>query len=396
MYHSIGLERTQWLWSSISLSVELFEKQLNILNKRNFKTIDLNEYLWYLNKSERHDNFIVLTFDDGYLDNWVYAYPLLKKYNFKATIFINPEFIDPGIMKRPNLEDVWLGKLKYDELIVPGFVNWEELKEMETSGVFDVQSHSMTHTWYFKNDNLIDFHHPNDKYPWLAWNEVPQRKYAYLNETQDNLCDFGKPIYEYDRALGIRRYFPDKKIDELLIAYIKQHGGINFFNNKNWRKILFDIFHNYESTYKINGRYETDEELMDRINYELWDSKNIIEKKLNKKVDFLCFPGGAYTDLVLQKCLDAGYKAVTHSSKSKVQNNFNSYRNWIVRIGCVSDFYWRNRFVCQTDAKYFLLHIKQFKHQKFYLFLIRIKKVQYLIRYIIYQMMKRRCWRAEN
>ena len=45
---------------------------------------------------------IVLTFDDGYLDNWVFAYPLLEKYNLRGTIFVNPEFVDPSLEIRAN------------------------------------------------------------------------------------------------------------------------------------------------------------------------------------------------------------------------------------------------------------------------------------------------------
>ena len=45
----------------------------------------------------------------------------------------------------------------------------------------DIQSDTMTHTWHFCGDEIIDFHHPgNNKYPWLFWNARPERKSFYL------------------------------------------------------------------------------------------------------------------------------------------------------------------------------------------------------------------------
>ena len=37
---------------------------------------------------------VIITFDDGYENNYTYAYPILKKYNFTATIFVCTDFID--------------------------------------------------------------------------------------------------------------------------------------------------------------------------------------------------------------------------------------------------------------------------------------------------------------
>ena len=53
--------------------------------------------------------------------------------------------------------------------------------EMEKSGLVDIQSHSMSHTWYYTNPELIDFYSPIEnslvnKYPWISWNENPVQK----------------------------------------------------------------------------------------------------------------------------------------------------------------------------------------------------------------------------
>ncbi len=81
MYHSIGQNNPDWLWNHLITPVNLFEAQIKLLFKKGFNSIRLQElynHMKYNNKLP--DNPIVLTFDDGYLDNWVYAFPILKKY----------------------------------------------------------------------------------------------------------------------------------------------------------------------------------------------------------------------------------------------------------------------------------------------------------------------------
>ena len=125
-YHSISDDLTH-PWSFLSLPTRVFEKQLRYLKDNGFKTLTVSE-LYSAKKSGIPDKTVVLTFDDGYLDNWVFAYPLLKKYGLKATIFVNPEFVDNscGERLRPTLEDVWSGRVSLKELEMWGYARSEE------------------------------------------------------------------------------------------------------------------------------------------------------------------------------------------------------------------------------------------------------------------------------
>ncbi len=72
------------------INIDDFEKHLKLVVKYN-TPISLKRLI--LNK-ELPPNPIVLTFDDGYKNNYKYAFPLLKKFNFPATIFLTTGFID--------------------------------------------------------------------------------------------------------------------------------------------------------------------------------------------------------------------------------------------------------------------------------------------------------------
>src|SRR4029077_18862598 len=183
MYHGISGDVAKVPYGFLLQEMDQFEICMRYLIKNGFTTITLRELHEHLRFcSPLPHNPIVLTFDDGYLDNWVYVYPILKKYGLKATIFVVPDFVDPTDNCRPNLDDTAAAKVSPKELKWWGYLSWAEMRKMEADGVMDIQSHTLTHTWYFTSDKIIDFHHPNDSYPWLAWNEFPDRKYNWVDE----------------------------------------------------------------------------------------------------------------------------------------------------------------------------------------------------------------------
>lgn len=306
-YHSIGIPDKHWQCNYLTCPYEIFESQLSWMKKKRFCTISLQQLYDYM-KGEINlpKNPIVLTFDDGYLDNWVFAYPLLKKYGFKGTIFINPEFVDPRNITRKNLDDVWNGNIEINELETVGYLSWNEIKRMEKEKIFDVQSHTMSHTWYPKSNKIIDFRYPNDEYVWMTWNENPNKK-PFLQIDDEKLINYGRPVYENGRAIGIRRFYPDGEFDKFMIQHVIERGGKDFFQSYNWRDTLFNVAKKYREENLLNERHELDEEYEERIYYELQRSKDIIEDKLDKAVKFVCWPGGAVTNKALQKALEVGY-----------------------------------------------------------------------------------------
>ncbi|WP_179319851.1 polysaccharide deacetylase family protein [Winogradskyella helgolandensis] len=303
MLHSIGCEKENWYRKWLSISIIHFENFCKYLVDNNYETVFLDSW----EKDSNSKKKIVLTFDDGYLDNWVYAFPILKKYGLKGTIFVNPEFIPDGTEIRPNLEDVWNNKIKKSKLQPLGFLNWVELNAMQSSGVIDIQSHSMSHNFYSYSNKITDIYTGQPKYNWLPWLSQPKRKPYYINEDQSKFAEHGTPIFEYDRALKVRKYIPNEKFIEYSINEYSKAGGVT--NKKDFIKKL------NKKLNEIPGQFESDEDMRDRYTYELLESKRIIQQKLNKPVDFICWPGGGFNQLSIDIAKEAGYKAMTASTK---------------------------------------------------------------------------------
>jgi hypothetical protein len=311
IYHSVADNQENHIWSHLSLRLEIFEEQLRYLKRKGFTAVSIHDIYEYLHEDGRlPDKPVALTFDDGFLDSWVFAYPLLKKYGMKGTVFVATDFIDPRETSRPNLEQVWRGEVAKGDLEWWGYLSWPEIRELASSGVMDIQGHAKTHTWYFSTDEIVDFHHPGDPYFWLAWNARPQQKYSWLKDFDPQKVPYGVPVYEFEKALLARRFFPDRSLDEFLAELVRENGGAQFFEMPDWREQLYEKAADFLSAHPPNNYYESEEEYIKRLEEELIGAKHALEAGLNRRVDFLAWPGGGYDETCQELAIEkAGYLA---------------------------------------------------------------------------------------
>lgn len=315
VYHSIADPHDHVL-HRLSLPVKLFERQMAYLHHHGFQAVDLRTIQAHLEHGTAlPDKAIGITFDDGYLDNWVYAYPILKRYGMKATLFVTTDFVDPAETLRPTLEQVWNGQRRQQDLEWWGHVSWPELEHMQASGVIDVESHTVTHNWYFSDSTVVDFHHPDSDYYWLHWLANPAQKPAWLNEDFRARIPLGRPVYTHRQTLLGRRYFDDPDIAAACEQHVAAHGGAAFFQGRDWRRELHAVVEARRREGGDAGRLESDAEYQARITAELSDSKRIIEARLGKPVDLLCWPCGDYSPQLQQLALDCGYRATVNVAK---------------------------------------------------------------------------------
>lgn len=126
-HHLLKNEENPFPNNNSVLSVEKFQEQMKFLHDNNFNTITLNELEQFLKgEIELPKNSVVITFDDGYKSNYVYAYPILKEYDFKASIFM----ITQLITNEPT---------KFDPKTLQ-YLSWSEMREAQD--VFEYDSHT--------------------------------------------------------------------------------------------------------------------------------------------------------------------------------------------------------------------------------------------------------------
>ncbi|HHZ15887.1 MAG TPA: polysaccharide deacetylase family protein [Candidatus Cloacimonetes bacterium] len=313
MFHSVGCDNTAWKRSFLSVPLQQFEAFCRFIHKNMIKAHFLDEWYEAQASGKSHLQGLVLTFDDGYLDNWVYLFPLLQKYQIKATIFVNPGFVDPVPEKRCNLTDVWENRCEEHDLQALGFLNWSEIIEMQKSGWVDIQSHSMSHNWLFSSDKLVDIYARQEKYDWLAWLLHPEQKYQYISNPQfAHKTPLGFPVFENGRALAVRQFIPNTDFIDYAISLYAETAESQADTGAKFEGIVAKLTDFGEKN--GFGEYESEEMQKQRYWSELKDSKDILEQKLNKEVRFLCWPGGGYNDLSVALSWDAGYKASTIAS----------------------------------------------------------------------------------
>ncbi len=104
-----------------------FRAHMQALNNSGYVAISYKQYIDYVNGvADIPEKSIIIAFDDGYISNYEYGYPILKEFGMKAVIFIMTGSV---------------GKQNGD---YPHFT-WEQAKEMLDSGLIEIGSHTVTH-----------------------------------------------------------------------------------------------------------------------------------------------------------------------------------------------------------------------------------------------------------
>ena len=118
MYHHVTAGKSS---NALEVSKQAFEKQMAFLHAHHYRVVDAKDTVAILDGREKQGKKVMLTFDDGFADNYEIAMPVLEKFGFKGTFFVVTD---------------WVGK--------PGFMTWFQIREIKKHG-HTIGSHTVTH-----------------------------------------------------------------------------------------------------------------------------------------------------------------------------------------------------------------------------------------------------------
>lgn len=265
-----------------------FEKHLQFLKKNGYKALNIKELNYrVLNNQIGNMRNIVLTFDDGLENLYSIVYPLLKKYQYQAVVFIAP---------------AWINK--------PGLLSWQQIQEMHQSGLIDFQSHSYSHSRIPIASQIIDFYHPK---------MASSNRWLFPLLTDDCLevdsipgIAWGTPLYRTASSIsGQKKFLIDPSLHTFCIEFVEDHGGKHFFYQPFWRlkikKGIKDFFRNHQRP----ELYESEKDQFNRIRKEIEQSKKIIEKQLHgKEVLSFSYPYNEYGEITNRLLNECGYRII--------------------------------------------------------------------------------------
>ena len=255
MYHSIDSEKNKG-----GIFVDEFEEHIKwIKDKKTFKMEELKGLDYTL-----PPNSILITFDDGYKNNYTLAFPILKKYNMKATIFLNTKFIEK------------------DET----YLNWDEIREMYESGLIDFQLHTHSHQLTVKDIEVLAFY-DNESSPYFK-----RESYSlFFDGNYDEKRDAGKlnglPVFKLRSKISIPGYKAKKDFVEKYRNIVEPQE--NNMSEKEKKEFLNKLFKERKDEFfdKIS-----EEQFKETVKFEILENKKIISEKLGKIPDCLAYPWG--------------------------------------------------------------------------------------------------------
>lgn len=153
MYHKVSEVSPD----ASNVTVQQFDQQLNYLKNKSFTVLSLAEVLAENYIPKNINKTVVITFDDGYSHCYDYAYPILKSYNFAATIFLPTAFIgDKSRWDKEKADDIMdVNVLKsMDHTLISYGLHTHEHFSYEDRNLETIRKDLFQNLAFFKDNNL--------------------------------------------------------------------------------------------------------------------------------------------------------------------------------------------------------------------------------------------------
>lgn len=283
MYH--GVTATQDIRTNHfgkHIHVDLFKEHLECIS-RYFKIVPLDDLIVKLRSDALTENSAVITFDDGYRNNFTVAYPVLKSFQAPATIFLTTGFIE---------SDRWFWTDKLEYVIMNARIPVLTLKSMGTS--LDLSNLSL------KRNAII---------------EIKKRLKQCNDETLSNITD-----------------------DIYTSCHVEDKEPFENYECLKWQEIIEMSKDNisfgaHTVNHIILARY-----LFDIAKQEIAQSQRIIQEKIMKPVKAFCYPNGAYGDYTekIKKWIADNFDCALSANYGRVVPGMSDLHE-LLRIGMGND-----------------------------------------------------------
>lgn len=204
-----------------AVSPKRFDWHMAYLKKHHFNVLSLSTLVQIIKQGKPLPRkSVVITFDDGYEDNFQYAFPILKKYGFPATIFVITDIVNTeGYLTTTQLKEmlargIEIGSHTRRHAYLPGILGKTLVEEIKNSKDRLEQELGVT---------ITSFAYPNGGFTEEVKQTVAQAGYESACTTNRGYDRFNRDVYELKR---VRFSDQDDRVDYL---WMKLSGFYNLF-----------------------------------------------------------------------------------------------------------------------------------------------------------------------
>ena len=290
-YHRIATPEVD-AWE-LSVSPQHFEEQLKVLQELNLAApvSDVTDRL----QQKKIKKNVVITFDDGYIDNYITAMPLLIKYKIPATFFFTSRNIGTN-------KEFWWDELENIFLLTKELPRIFTLSGTQTFE-FDLKEEStLSAEMYQKHTNFSAYYEPPTKRSEL-YIEVWKLLFSLEKEAQEEI------MYQIRQWAGL----PESSRPDYCCM------------SKGKIKELAD-----HSLFTIGGHTENHPSLRHLPKQKQFDeikmNKAFLEEITDKQVNYFAYPSGSFNNETIETLIDLGIKSAFTTEQKAVYNNADHYK----------------------------------------------------------------------
>ncbi|MDR2726788.1 MAG: polysaccharide deacetylase family protein, partial [Deltaproteobacteria bacterium] len=321
MYHYVSR-----FTGPINVTPDHFEQHCRGMAEHGWRGIGLDEAEAYLRgETALPRKSVLITFDDGFLDNMVYAAPILEKYGHQGTVFAVTQRIEPAGAIRPTVADVWKGQIKAADLPPVDaplarhplgydyrrdlFMNWAEARILEQRGVMRIAAHTARHLAVFAGPEFPARRTGADRSSFdqaAARFHIPGRRGNTFYQLEADV-PWGLPRFAEQPAMAGRAFLPSAPLVRAIRELVPQDkaSAHAFFRQTANVEALHDLVATYNR--EARGVMESEAEQRVRVRNELTQCRNTLENELGHPVRSLCWPWGRAAAIAREEARALGF-----------------------------------------------------------------------------------------